>query len=104
MLALRSTETPLRVGVVISAWDAALDGLTPMDWLEQRLPAVKSFLEANRDRMTTEVFGVSAQGGPLPEKKAELLAKGAVLDRAYARDRAGEPVALSKPLRWAVSE
>jgi hypothetical protein len=104
ILAIRPEGTPLRIGVVISAWDAVDDSLTPSSWLQQRLPAVASFLDMNGDRLSVEVFGVSGQGGRLPEQKEELLKKGSVLDRAYARDRAGASVAFSDPLRWAVAD
>ena len=48
-----------------------------------------------------EVFGVSAQGGPLAERD-ELLAKGEICDRVYARDRSGLEVSLIAPVRWAI--
>jgi len=100
VLALRADSRPLRVGIVVSAWDSVDPSLTPAQWVQERLPALTSFIEVNSDRMIADVFGISAQGGRLPQQKDELLAKGDVIDRVFARDRSGDPVALAQPLRW----
>jgi hypothetical protein len=94
---------PLRVGVVVSAWDRVGGDPkpTPYEWLSAWLPAVVSTLEANRDIADFEVFGVSAQGGPL-EARAELLELGEICDRVFAEDRHGRPISLVEPIRWAI--
>ena len=62
---------------------------------------VAAFCEANADRLTTAVFGVSALGGRIPEDKEELLRKGGVFG-AYSRDATGVAVPVARVLEWAV--
>jgi hypothetical protein len=94
---------PIRVGVIVSAWDtiAGDPKPTPHQWLESRLPAVLATLESNPDAFDFEAFGVSAQGGPL-EARGALLAIGEICDRVHAEDRSGRRIALVEPVRWAI--
>ena len=94
---------PIRLAVVVSAWDA-VDGATaetPYMWLQTRLPGLLSTIECNPQIGELGVFGVSAQGGPLSERD-DLLARGEIYDRAFARGAEGEPVSLAEPVRWAI--
>jgi hypothetical protein len=99
----RRASVPLRIGFVVSAWDTVEEGLQPEAWFADRLPGVMSLCASNPSEFSTEFFGVSAQGGRLPEQRDELLRKGDVFNRAYARDRDGVAVPLSHPLEWALS-
>jgi len=92
---------PIRFAVIVSAWDRVDGDPTPYEWLQTRLPGVLATIESNPDIATLEVFGVSAQGGAL-DAREELLARGEICDRVYARDRAGRPVSLVAPVRWAI--
>lgn len=92
---------PIRLAVIVSAWDCVDGDPSPYEWLQRRLPGVLATIESNPDIAAFEVFGVSAQGGPL-EAREELLARGEICDRVYARDRAGQPVSLVAPVRWAI--
>ena len=76
-------------------------GPTPYEWMREQLPAVLATIEANPDIAEFEVFGVSAQGGSL-EARDELLAKGEICDRVFARDRLGRSISLAEPIRWAI--
>jgi hypothetical protein len=54
---------PFRLAVVVSAWDQLLSlGQPPADWLAKEFPMLHQFLESNRDKFETAVYGVSAQG------------------------------------------
>jgi hypothetical protein len=103
LLASRRAHWPVRVAIVVSAWDTPeRSGFRkPGEWLRKRLPSVLSMSTVNGDMMETRVFGVSAQGGPLPEKKADLLPL-SVRERAFARDGDGNGVPIFEPLRWAL--
>jgi len=100
---LWSDRRPIRVGVVVSAWDRVVGEPkpTPYAWLAARLPGTLATLESNRDVADFEVFGVSAQGGAL-EAREELLARGEVCDRVFAEDRSGRRISLFEPVRWAI--
>jgi hypothetical protein len=94
---------PLRMGIVISAWDEVDGDRTPEQWIAQEMPALWEMCRANSNVIDMTIFGVSAQGGRIPDQRVQLLEKGGVLDRSYALDSSGSPVPLSKPLEWAVT-
>ena len=94
-------QWPIRVAIVVSAWDVVDGNPTPYEWMRSRLPGVLATFEANSQLAEVEVFGVSAQGGSL-ENRDELLAKGEIADRVFARDRDGRPISLADPVRWAI--
>lgn len=102
VLAARADEWPLRVGVVISAWDR-VDNLSPRDWLAERLPGVHGVLKSNPDVVQFSVFGVSAQGGRLPEQRDQLINQD-VSHRVFAARDDGTACPLFAPLAWAVSQ
>lgn len=93
-----SDRWPLRVAVVISAFDCVGD-MTPHEWIEKRLPAIASLLESDPARIEGAVFGVSAQGGRREDAEA-VLALGELHKRAWARAADGSSVAFSEPVRW----
>ncbi|MEN0012840.1 MAG: hypothetical protein AAGC46_05720 [Solirubrobacteraceae bacterium] len=101
LLDAKSDDQPVSVAVVVSAFDL-VEQRTPLDWLSDRLPALRAFLDCNPDRVSWTVFGVSAQGGKLPDAKDELLDRGDVVDRCYAQRANGDSTPLSEPVRWAV--
>ena len=100
---LWSRRPPVRVGIVVSAWDRVGGDPkpSPYQWMQARLPGILATLESNRDVADFEVFGVSAQGGAL-EAREELLARGEVCDRVFAEDRSGRRISLVEPVRWAI--
>ena len=96
----KRTGWPIRLVIVISAWDTVDGSPTPAEWLKDRAPALDSFANANTDMVEWSLYGVSAQGGSLPADRDELLARGRVRERVYARDASGHLVSLAEPLRW----
>lgn len=104
MVELQLGRQRLRLAIVTSAWDRADGGgETPNEWLHDRLPAISAWCATNSWRVEYEVFGVSAIGGQLPDDRDQLLAKGAVSQRAYARTGDGTPVSITGPLQWALA-
>lgn len=102
ILTSQRSRWPIRLGIIISAWDTVEGSLTPASWLKDRAPALDSFSRANSDMIKWSLYGVSAQGGTLPDQREELLARGSVRNRVYARDADGVAVPVTDPLRWAV--
>ena len=102
ILTYQRTRWPIRLGIVISAWDTVEGSPTPASWLKDRAPALDSFASANPDMIEWSLYGVSAQGGKLPAQKDELLALGSVRNRVSARNASGAEVPLTDPLRWAL--
>jgi hypothetical protein len=102
VLDLRSDIWPVPVALVISAWDRRSNPeLTPRRWLDDRLPGVSGFMDTNPDVIRPAVFGVSAQGGRLPEERDTLM-KMDVAERVFAADGDGNSIPLFAPLQWAV--
>ena len=100
ILVYQRTRWPIRLGIVISAWDTVDGSPTPASWLKDRVPALHSFVNANTDMLEWNLYGVSAQGGRLPAQREELLARGSVRDRVYAQNASGDAVSVTEPLRW----
>lgn len=98
---LNAADRAFRVALIVSAWDMVDGSPTPEQWAEQEIPAVASYLRNHPD-IELSVFGVSAQGGRLPQDLKELRKKAPVRERSYARDADGAPVPLSRPLEWAL--
>ena len=55
---------PRKLAIMFSAWDKAEDeGLSPHDFLAEKLPLLTQYLTSNSDDWSWQVYGVSAQGG-----------------------------------------
>ena len=73
LMYLRQRAGDMRLAVIISAWDLVKARISPVGWLESRLPLLSQFLRSNQDHIKSQVFGVSAQGGDLERDRASLL-------------------------------
>lgn len=103
----------LRVGVVISAWDEVDGNPTPRQWLGENVPLFAQFLEANSNRLTSEVFAVSVQGGAFDEPANDEEADSIKVEidpaepdfwvGASCLDAGGELVELAAPVVWMLS-
>jgi hypothetical protein len=61
---------PMKVALVVSAWDLAPDGGTDAEkWLKDRYPLLSQYLNNSEGILDLRVYGVSAQGGRLSKKK-----------------------------------
>lgn len=98
----RASASPLRLAVVVSAWDLVRSGLTPRDWFERRLPLLAQFLSSTEGGFDAAYYGVSAQGGRWPEDKDALQGESPA-SRAFIVDEAGKGADLARPLRWLVA-
>ena len=61
---------PMKVALVVSAWDLAPDGGADAEkWLKDRYPLLSQYLANSEGVLDLRVYGVSAQGGRLSKKK-----------------------------------
>ena len=61
---------PMKVSLVVSAWDSVPDdGTDAKKWLKDRYPLLSQYLENSEGVLDLRVYGVSAQGGRLSKKK-----------------------------------
>lgn len=91
-----------KIALVASAWDlvGGEEGMTPDTWLASKRPMLAQFLFHNSDLWQSRVYGVSAQGGVLPERKAEFEK---MLNQSERIRVVGHDAALhdlTAPLRW----
>jgi hypothetical protein len=105
LLQLRRERLPLRLAVIISAWDLVRSNIPPTIWLDGRLPLLSQFIKANPDKIAANVFGISAQGGDLNTDFAALEKLEVPSKRCIAVEGLTlEPVSISAPLSFLVSK
>jgi hypothetical protein len=92
---------PIRVSLIVSAWDLVPEGETPEGWVSENLPLVQQFIETNTGWLELKTWGVSAQGGDfaIPERRQQLLPQDAV-DRSLTRASDGQDCAIEDPVAW----
>lgn len=103
-IALRRSQRPLRVAVMLSAWDQVREApfeIEPRDWLGQEQPLLDQYLAANDGLFPSAVFGVSAQGGDLEKDRERLLSMDPI-DRLEVVDGAESSQDLTLPLAWLI--
>jgi len=98
---LHTSVKPLRVAVIVSAWDLVTESILPEAWLESYLPLLSQFLTANADALPFRIVGVSAQGGDLQKDLDRLQAESVPSRRVRVVERVLEPNRdLTAPLRF----
>jgi hypothetical protein len=104
LCAERVTAAPLRVAIIVSAWDLVQDDLAdPTAWMDENAQMPKQFLESNADKVEATFWGVSAQGGDWQDatKRSALLTEDAI-DRATVVDANGDKASVIAPIVWAL--
>lgn len=97
---LEMVEQRLRVAVVVSAWDLVAEvGQTPREYVSGRMPLVRQFLGANDDVFDHAVFGVSAQGGEIPDETSKLLGLDSLKRIKVCLEKENDHD-ITKPLAW----
>lgn len=106
---LRSRSRTLhRIALIVSAWDEArrsFPGIEPVQWLDENVPLLTQYLRARTEYAEWTCFGISAQGGRIPDDKSRLLAHANPSDRLLV---VGHPHAnehdVSAPIRWLMAD
>lgn len=97
---LERATRKVRIAMVVSAWDLVdRVGLAPHKYVSRAMPLLQQFLEANDDLLAHAVFGVSAQGGVIPDDKGALLELDA-LQRIKVRQNDDTSHDITKPIAW----
>jgi hypothetical protein len=93
---------PMRVAVILSAWDVVEKmgphALNPEEFLENHWAMLSQFLRTNDDTFEVKIYGVSARGGTFEE--LEELRKKPPTERVKIVDDAHSSRDLTRPLRW----
>ena len=91
-----------RIAVMASAWDVVPGEKAPEVWLAEKRPMLSQYLQHNSELWDARIYGVSAQGGRLPQDRKRLKAMNpAQRIRLVGHD--AKPHDLTSPLRWLAS-
>jgi len=91
-----------KLALIVSAWDLVEEeeGITPETWFAQKRPMLSQFFSHNAHLWELRVYGASAQGGKLPERKAEFEKMLIQSERVRIVGHGAALHDLSAPLRW----
>lgn len=91
-----------KIAVAVSAWDilAGREGLMPEKWLAKYRPMLAQFLDTNAELWEYRVYGISAQGGRLPQDKDALERIRRPSERIQVAGHGAGAHDLTAPLRW----
>lgn len=99
----RRGPAPLRLALVLSAWDTqSKAGLTPLQWAQGHLALLTQLLDG-QENVQWSVFGVSAQGGDFCDaEQRDRLKEVDVSVRATVAQADGSAGGVGAPVRWAL--
>lgn len=101
VLATSGCTSPIKVGVIVSAWDLVQTNFDqPEVWLTAELPLLDQYLRSNKEILTFRVYGVSAQGGQLPDEADQLKAEVRPSDRIIVVGGNALEHDITAPLKW----
>ena len=106
----REGLSPLKVSVIVSAWDLVLRApsglrrempLSPTMFVAKRWPLLSQYLASNSDRFISRIYGVSARGGNgTTEDLDEMLSHARPADRVIVVDEEHVSSDITRPVRW----
>jgi len=102
------SEFPIRLGIVISAWDIVKNkhgdqysGSAGAEaWLTDRLPYLVQFMRSNPEFINVRIYGVSAQGGDLSADRQALQRFERTAERILIEGPDCARHDISEPIRW----
>lgn len=91
----------LKVAVIVSAWDVINNKIkiSPSKWVEDNLPLLFQYLNANNSLIKFTFWGLSAQGGNYSECKNELELK-TPSERIMVQTEAERSNDITLPIKW----
>ncbi len=92
-----------KLAVIVSAWDLVTSQEPPIEWLAKELPLLHQFLINAGRRLDFRVYGVSAQGGQLPNDVDRLAAHTKASDRIQVALDGLPTHDITAPVRWALN-
>lgn len=104
ILERRLKSAPLRIAVIVSAWDSTGE-TEPMGWLTSNATLFNDYILANADTIDTRVYGISAQGGDIKKDniKENLLTRDPAERIQVVGPGLGSPHDITAPVRWLLS-
>jgi Double-GTPase 1 len=97
-------KRPVRVAVIVSAWDLERQDYPGEDgagtWLTKRMSYLDQYLRSNFELFAVRVYGVSAQGGDLQKDREALQNHARASERLVIDGPDCAPHDISEPVRW----
>lgn len=91
-----------RLAIIVSGWDAVenVSSSTPEAWMRQNRSMIEQFIRFNPELWENRIYGVSAQGGALPQDKDRLVAISKPSERIRIVGHDASQHDLTAPIRW----
>jgi hypothetical protein len=97
-------KRPVRVAVIVSAWDLVRGDYPgeagPSQWLKDRMSYLDQYLRSNFELFIVRVYGVSAQGGDLKKDRDALQNHARTSERILIDGPDCSAHDISEPVRW----
>jgi hypothetical protein len=101
---IQRAKRPVRVAMIISAWDLVRQDYPgengPSRWLNDRMSYLNQYLRSNFEMFAVRVYGVSAQGGDLQKDRDALQNHALTSERILIDGPDCDPHDISEPVRW----
>ncbi len=102
-LARRGKSPRPPVAVLVTAWDLVRDeGRTPEAWVRTRLPLLHQYLSSYESECRFAVFGISAQGGRLPDSREEGVLTDPIAKTESVRASGASSHDITEPISWLI--
>lgn len=100
-------KKPMKVSIVISAWDLVMENYeskssSPVKWTATHLPLLFQYIVSNENIFNVQYFGVSAQGGDYDSEEIEELMKKKPEERIHVREEDSISTDITKPILWTI--
>ncbi|MBA4760006.1 MAG: hypothetical protein H2052_17075 [Sphingosinicella sp.] len=94
-----------KLALIVSAWDVVADcaQTEPYYWLATNCAMLEQFLRFNSHLWDVRVYGISAQGGRLPEDRERLMKISKPSERIKVVGHGAEQHDITAPLRWLIA-
>lgn len=89
-----------RLAIILSAWDTVEQSRTPDDWFYENRSMLSQYLEFNPKHWDVRIYGVSAQGGALPDDKSKLQKILKASERVHIVGHEAAKHDLTAPIKW----
>ena len=101
---IQRAKRPVRIAVIISAWDLVRQDYPgeagPSRWLKNRMSYLDQYLQSNFELYRVRVYGVSAQGGDLKKDRDALQNHVRTSERILIDGPDCSAHDISEPVRW----
>jgi len=101
---VQKAKRPVRVAVIVSAWDLVRQDYPGEDgarnWLKERMSYLDQYLRSNFELFNVRVYGVSAQGGDLKKDRDALQNHIRTSERILIEGPDCGAHDISEPVRW----